>query len=183
MLTDLRNIIGRVRSGEREAFRGIVEEYRQQAYSVAFRITCDEEEARDAVQESFIKIWENLAQYDMERDFSAWMMKIVVNTSIDRKRQMDRHRLVRLDNAAKVLEVQDPHLFLKENDNKEMAALIHWMAGELPEKQQMVFILRDIQGMEAVEVQEILKMSADSVKSNLYLARTAIRAKLEKILK
>jgi RNA polymerase sigma-70 factor, ECF subfamily len=150
---------------------------------VAFRITCDEEEARDAVQESFIKIWENLEQYDMDRSFSAWMMKIVVNTAIDRKRQMNRHRMIRLDDAAKVLEAQDPHLFLKENDNKEMAALIHWLAEGLPEKQQLVFILRDLQGMESEEVQEILKMSADSVKSNLHIARAAIRAKLEKTLK
>ena len=57
MLTDLDKIIERVKKGDQDAFRKLVEEYRQQAFSMAFRIICDEEEARDIVQDSFIKIF------------------------------------------------------------------------------------------------------------------------------
>lgn len=184
MLTDLRDIIERIKSGEQDAFRKIVEEFRQPAFSVAFRITCDEEEARDAVQESFIKVWQSIDNYDMERSFSAWLMKIVVNSAIDRKRQMDRHHIVSLDQARKQIEAfrQDTGQET-EADNKEMALLINWMAQELPEKQRMVFILRDLQGMESEEVCQVLKMSADSVKSNLYHARSALKDKLTQALK
>jgi RNA polymerase sigma-70 factor (ECF subfamily) len=178
MLTDLQDIIGRIKKGDHAAFRKIVEEYRQQAFSVAFRITCDEEEARDAVQESFIKIWEKLEQYDMNRNFSTWMLRIVVNSAIDRKRQMDRHHLISLDQSLKKFEIPDPDFIEREADNREMASLITWLAQGLPEKQQMVFILRDIQGLESDEVEQILNLSETKVKSNLYHARTTIRERL-----
>ncbi len=97
MLTDLDEIITMVKNGDQAAFRKIVEEYRQQAFSMAFRIVCDEEEARDIVQESFIKIWQKIDTYDMSMKFSTWLYKIVANSAIDRMRQIKRHNLVNID--------------------------------------------------------------------------------------
>jgi RNA polymerase sigma-70 factor (ECF subfamily) len=182
MLNHLPEIIERIRKGEHEAFRLVVEEYRQKAFSVAFRIICNEEEARDAVQESFIKVWEKLGQYDMNRNFDTWMVKIVVNTAIDRKRKLDRFHIVRFEQAEKQLEWPDPEVSQKATDNMELAQLINRLARGLPEKQRMVFILRDIQGMESQEVQQILDLSENSVKSNLYHARSFIREKLVRII-
>ncbi len=67
-----------------------------------------------------------------------------------------------------------------EVDNKETARLIRWLAEGLPEKQKIVFILRDLEGIDSPEVRKILNMSETSVKSNLYHARIAIREKLLK---
>jgi RNA polymerase sigma-70 factor (ECF subfamily) len=181
MLNHLPEIIERIRKGEHEAFRLVVEEYRQQAFSVAFRIICNEEEARDAVQESFIKVWEKLGQYDMNRNFYTWMMKILVNTAIDRKRRMNRFHVIGFEQADRQLEWPYPEEFQKETDNKELARLINQLAQGLPEKQRMVFILRDIQGMESQEVQQILDLSETSVKSNLYHARSFLREKLARL--
>lgn len=178
MLTDPDNIIELVKKGDQAAFRTLVEEYRQKAFSMAFRILCDEEEARDIVQDSFIKIWQKIGTYDMSMKFSTWLYKIVANTAIDRMRQIRRHNHVNLDKAIVKIDHLNIENMQKEADNKETARLIRWLADGLPEKQQIVFIMRDLEGIDSPEVRKILNMSENSVKSNLYHARAAIREKL-----
>jgi RNA polymerase sigma-70 factor, ECF subfamily len=183
MLTDQNNIIEKVKKGDQAAFRKVVEEYQQMAFSMAFRIVCDEEEARDIVQDSFIKIWQKIDTYDMTMKFSTWLCKIVANSAIDRMRQIRRSNHVKLENVIGKIDILNLDKTQKEIDNKETASLIRWLAEGLPEKQQLVFIMRDLEGIESSEVREILDMPETSVKSNLYHARLAIREKLLKELK
>jgi RNA polymerase sigma-70 factor (ECF subfamily) len=180
MQTDLDKIIERVKKGDQDAFRKLVEEYRQQAFSMAFRIICDEEEARDIVQDSFIKIWQKIGTYDMSMKFLTWLYRIVANSAIDRMRQIKRHNMVNLENAIGKIDLQNLDIARSEADNKETARLIRLLAEGLPEKQQIVFILRDLEGIDSPEVRKILNMSETSIKSNLYHARIAIREKLLK---
>ena len=70
----------------------------------------------------------------------------------------------------------------KKIENSELGRTIRFVTEQLPEKQKMVFILRDIQGLKSLEVQEILNLSETSVKSNLYIARQFLRKKLTGIL-
>lgn len=183
MLTDLQEIIIRIKKGDQAAFRSLVEEYRQQAFSMAFRILCDEEEARDVVQDSFIKIWQKIETFDMKEKFSTWLNKIVANSAIDRLRQIKRHKLVNLDKAINTIDHFNLDITQTEIENKETARLITWISEGLPEKQKIIFILRDLQGVDSSEVQQILDLSETSVKSNLYHARRAIREKLLKAIK
>jgi len=183
MLTDLDEIIELVKKSDQSAFRKIVDEYRQQAFSMAFRILCDEEEARDVVQDSFIKIWQKIDTYDRQLKFSTWLCKVVANTAIDRMRQIKKHNLVNLEKVISKIDYLNLDNTQTEVDNKETARLIRWLAEGLPEKQQLVFILRDLEGIDSQEVLKILNMSENSVKSNLYHARIAIREKLLKQIK
>ena len=183
MLIDLQDIIGRIKNGDQAAFRIIVEKYKQQAFSLAFRILCDEEEARDIVQDSFLRIWQKIDTYKMDAKFSTWMFRIVANRAIDRVRQMKRHDMVKLEKVAGTIDLLKKDQIMEEISNAEIAGLIRWLAEGLPEKQHMVFVLRDIQGLDSEEVQHILDMSDTSVKSNLYHARATIREKLLRELK
>jgi RNA polymerase sigma-70 factor (ECF subfamily) len=178
MLTDLQEIIEKVKKGDQAAFRKLVEAYQQQAFSMAFRILCDEEEARDIIQESFIKIWQKIDTYNMTMNFSGWLNKIVANSAIDRMRQIRKHNMVDVDKAIVKIDQLNHAITQTELDNKETANLIRWLAEGLPEKQKLVFILRDLEGIDSPDVMNILKMSETSVKSNLYHARIAIREKL-----
>ena len=183
MLTDPEEIIIRIKKGDKNAFRQVVDEYNRQAFSLAFRLLCDEEEARDIVQDSFIKAWQKIGTYDMSFKFSTWLFRIVANSAIDRLRQIKRHKQVKLEDVIRKIDKLSPDTTQSDLDNKETAQLIRWFADGLPEKQRKVFILRDLQGMEASEVQLIMDMSENSVKSNLYHARNEIRKKLSKALK
>lgn len=174
-------IISRIKLSDQSAFRELVEHYQHKAFSLTFRILGDEEEAKDAVQEGFIKIWQNIKNYNPASQFTSWMYRIMANCAIDRFRKIRRQNEVALDLVPEKLHkiyTNEPDVTM---DNTEMASMIRMLAGNLPEKQQLVFILRDIQGMESSEVQSVLGISETQVKSNLHHARKSIRKKIESI--
>ncbi len=181
MQKDTQQIIGQVKKGDHKAFRLLVEKYQQFAFTLAFRILCDEDEAKDATQESFIKIWKNIKNYNPKMKFTTWMYKIVTNTAIDRLRTKSRVNMVSLEAVSENLDGlrEDPG---KKIDNKEAAQLIRAIAEDLPEKQKLTFVLRDIQGLSSEEVQTILDIPENSVKSNLYHARKAVKKKLNALV-
>ena len=84
-------IIERSRRGEREAFRVLVEHHQSYAFALAFRLVCDEDAAKDIVQESFIRVWKHLSEYRPTVKFTTWLYRIVVNLSYDRLKT-DRRR-------------------------------------------------------------------------------------------
>ncbi len=182
MPENLQEIIMCIRNGDRKAFKKLVEMYQQHAYRLAFRILGNEEEARDAVQESFIKIWQKFDSFDSSREFIPWMYRILTNTSADRLRTMHRHELIPIDLVSqKLLEIQQRDQG-SSADNHDMAMLIKGLAGTLPDKQKVVFILRDVEGMSSEEVETITELTGDAVKSNLYYARKSVRERLLRIL-
>jgi RNA polymerase sigma-70 factor, ECF subfamily len=182
MPPDLQEILIRIRKGDPAAFRKLVEMYRQQAFRLAFRILANEEEAREAVQETFIRIWERIGSYDPSREFTPWLNRILVNISVDHLRMIQRYPQVSVNEATNALEklaTPDP---LVNTENQDIARLIRFLAEGLPAKQRLVFILRDIEGMTSGEVEVLTMLSEESVKSNLYYARKRLKENLNKIL-
>ena len=182
MPENLQETIKCIRNGDHTAFKKLVEMYTQPAYRLAFRILGNEEEARDAVQESFIRIWQKIGSYDPSRDFTPWMYRIMVNTAADRLHAMRRHTLVPIDLVSEKLVVMQQRDTGNQADNVDLAILVQGFVGTLPEKQKIVFILRDIEGMSSEEVEAITELTADTVKSNLYHARKWVRERLLRIL-
>jgi RNA polymerase sigma-70 factor (ECF subfamily) len=179
---DLQEIIIRIRNGDRAAFRILVEMYRQQAYRMAFRILGNEEEARDIVQDSFVKIWQKIGSYDPSRKFVTWMNGIVVHASVDRLRVLRRHVMVPIDLVSQTIEALQQRDPGRATDDRDLALMIQFLAEGLPEKQKLIFILRDIEGMPSEEVEAVTGLPEDSVKSNLCHARKSVRKKLFMIL-
>lgn len=179
---DLLKIIQKIKKGDQLAFRQLVDLQQFYAFKLAFRIVCNEEDARDVVQESFIKIWRNIKNYQSSVKFTTWMYKIVTNTAIDQYRKNSKNKTISIEEAGNSFSEADDISGNKNHDNRELARLIQQIAERLPEKQRMVFVLRDIQGFGSVEVQEILELSETVVKSNLYHARKAVKEKLSKLM-
>ncbi len=160
----------------------LVEKYQQQAFNLAFRMLGDEDEARDIVQDSFIKIWEKFNTYNDKEKFSSWMYRIVSNTAIDSIRSQKRRPAISLENLIpETLAAAEGGIDIIL-ENREAGELIRLITAGLPEKQQLIFSLRDLQGLSQKEVQEICGMAETAIKSNLYHARKAIREKLSAIL-
>ena len=180
----LAEILDRCISGDLLAFRPLVEEYQGYAFSVAFRVLCDEEEARDVVQESFIRIWSNLRRYNREVKFTTWMYSIVTHLCYDKLRSRKKRGATAIDAvdpsllASVAVEDNPERLF----NNKELAGVITMLTEKLPPKQKMVFVLRDLQGLSVREVSDILGVSEGSVKTNLVYARRYLREQLKPII-
>jgi RNA polymerase sigma-70 factor (ECF subfamily) len=180
-VTDTYDILLRSKNGDSEAFRSLVEYYQSYAFSLAFRLLCNEEDARDAVQESFIRIWKHLPEYDLQKKFTTWMYKIVTRICYDRLKAHRRQKIgVFLDRSGNI-QLPDGKSLEKELDNRESAQIIKNLAETLTPKQRMVFILRDLQDLEMKEVSRICNMPIHSVKSNLCHARRNIRIKMENL--
>ncbi len=182
MQQDIVNIIEEVKSGDKTAFKYLVEGHQQYAFKVAFRVVCNEEDAKDVVQESFIKVWKNINSFDTKLKFTTWMYKIVINSAIDKLRSSRRPKMTDINIVSEnlcLLEKRGPDVQL---ENRELGDIIAHISEGLPEKQKLVFVLRDIQGFNSPEVQKILDMPETSVKSNLYNARKSVREKLSKLM-
>jgi len=183
IVTDTYDILLRSKKGDSTAFRQLVEHYQSYAYSLAIRLLCHEEDAKDAVQECFIRIWKHLPKYDLKKKFTTWMYKIVTNLCYDRLKARKRQRIDASLNSRNEVQLPDGTNLEKDMDNRELLQIIQDLAGTLTPKQRIVFILRDLQDLDMKEVSQICKMPLQSVKSNLYYARKNIRTKIEQLEK
>jgi RNA polymerase sigma-70 factor (ECF subfamily) len=175
-------LIGRCLRNEGGAFRQLVEEHQRYVFSLAFRMLRDDEDARDVVQETFIRVWKNLHAYDMRAKFTTWLYTITVNLTSDMLKSKTRRRRWLL--APETTESQNSAGTMEEEMNivnRDLAAKIRELAGSLPPKQQLVFVLRDLQDLTVNEVAQILSMSTNTVKTNLCYARKFIRAHMQEL--
>jgi RNA polymerase sigma-70 factor (ECF subfamily) len=171
----------RSQNGDTEAFRRIVESHQSYAYAIAFRFLGNETDAEDIVQESFINVWKHLAEYDPQKKFTTWLYRIVANRCLDFIKSRNRRRETFSTDPERVelrQSLEDPE---KINDDRERLGMVNALVRELPEKQRMVFILRDLQDLNIKETSGILNMSKASVKSNLFHARKTLRQRIEQL--
>lgn len=167
-------LIERCKLGDTYAFRILVEKMQVFAYNLAFRILLNEDDAKDSVQDSFIKIWKNLPDYKPKYLFSTWMYRIVVNTCLDKLKSEHKHSDLAKEPGAFSTEMEESIL------NRDLAAQIKKLSQDLPVKQKVIFVLSDIQDFTIEEISQILNLSKGLVKSNLYYARKSIREKFLK---
>jgi len=171
--------------GDLNAFQTLVETHQRYAFSLAARFLGNNEDAHDITQETFIKIWKHLPTFDFRCKFTTWMYRIVINLCRDRNKKLNRQNKLLDPGSPENTAVPrtTPINLEDENIKKELATIITAFAGELPPKQQAVFILRDLQDQSVTEVSRILGISKSSVKSNLSHARQNIRNKLQQLEK
>jgi RNA polymerase sigma-70 factor, ECF subfamily len=162
-------LIERCIKGDPTAFRILVEKMQSYAFSLAFRILLNNEDAKDAVQDSFIKVWKNIGSYQSSFLFSTWMYKIVVNTCLDYLKSGKTHRAIGLSDIKITTDLEGSII------NKDLAKHIQYLSEGLPEKQRIIFVLKDLQDLSIEEISQVLKISTGLVKSNLYYARKRLR--------
>ena len=175
-------LIGRCLRNEEGAFRRLVEEHQNYVFSLAFRVLRDEDDARDVAQETFIRVWKHLPAYDPRAKFTTWLYTITVRLASDLLKSKTRRRRWLL--APETADRQNPSGATEEERNivnRDLAVNIKALAGKLPPKQQLVFVLRDLQDLTVDEVGQILSMSTSSVKTNLCYARRFIRTHMQRL--
>jgi RNA polymerase sigma-70 factor (ECF subfamily) len=174
-------LIERSKNNDKQAFSLLVREYQTLVFRLAFRLLCDEEDAKDCVQDVFVKVWLNLKKYDRQILFSTWLYKITCNTCYDKL----RHKRHTPTNAKTEIELAG-NLPSDENVesnliNRELKTLIISLTSELTPKQKLVFMLCDVEELSASEVEVITGLSKAKIKNNLYLARKHIRERMNQI--
>ncbi len=172
-------LIQKAQQGHPLAFRYLVERHQKMTYTLAYRFLNNADDAKDIVQEAFIRIWKNLDQYKPEVKFSTWLYKITTNLCLDRiKSKHHQQQKNQVSEDFKIASSTTPEKILEQ---EELAAFVHHAAQTLTPKQQAVFILSDLQGLSMNEIEESLGMSKGNIKSNLYYARLAMQEKIKNI--
>jgi RNA polymerase sigma-70 factor (ECF subfamily) len=180
MTTEENQILARCKDGDRESFRWVVTTYQQRIFSLALKMLADEEEAKDVVQETFIRVWQKLDAYDLQRPFSTWLYTIATRLCLDRLKQKRAVNSLPLDE-------QTLHRFAADADsyraleNREWVSIVRLLAEGLSAKQRLVFTLCQLEGLPSSEVELITGMDARQMKSNLYVARQTIRKRLKEL--
>ena len=169
-------IIQQCRDGNKEAFRWLVQQHQRLVFSLALKMLADEEEAKDVVQETFIRVWQRIGDYNPQKSFTTWLYTIASRLCLDHLKQM--RRILPLPEDESVL-----HRFANDEqqtlENSEWVAIVRMLAEGLSPKQKLVFTLCQLESLPSAEVEQVTGLDAKQVKSNLYVARQTIRERLK----
>ena len=137
----------------------------------------DEEEAKDVVQETFIRVWQRISDYDPQKSFTTWLYTIASRLCLDLLKQ--KRRILPLPEDERVLQRFANTDSQQTLENSEWVSIVRMLAEGLSPKQKLVFTLCQLEGLPSTEVEQITGMDAKQVKSNLYAARQTIRTRLK----
>jgi RNA polymerase sigma-70 factor (ECF subfamily) len=173
-LSEIKKIIKGCLAGNRRDQELLYRRHSAKLYAVCLQYAGNDEEARDFLQEGFIKIFENLNHYKHEGSFEGWMRRITVNIALEKFR--NRHSLYRVDDIDLIPETE------AEPDNQDYAGLeandLLEIIRELPPKYRMVFNLFAIEGYSHKEISKMVNISEGTSKSNLSRARVILQRRL-----
>ena len=178
MTNEESQILTSCKEGDKTAFRWVVTTYQQRLFSVALKMLADEEDAKDVVQETFIRVWQEFDRYDLRRSFSTWIYTITTRICVN-KLNRKRFTFASQKDVVSFKKSVDDFDGQRVLENKEWILIIRLLTEDLSPKQRLVFSLSQIEGLTSAEVEQITGMSASQVKSNLYLARQTIRKRLK----
>ena len=177
-----RELLLAVREGEEAALAELIARKTKPLIQATQRILGDLEEARDVVQVTFFKVWENRRKFDERWSPNTWIYRIASNLAIDhlrsRKSRERSHEPVRQH----LLHVADgtAQRDLARLQDGEVATIFRERAAGLSEKQRMVFLLREIEGLSSPEVSQIVGCRESTVRNHLFNARKYLRRELLK---
>jgi len=157
-----------------EAFKIRVLPVKDKLYRFAFRFLKDEDEAKDIVQEVMIKAWNYKDKMHQLENMEAWCMRVTRNMSIDRLKSKQYKYTDSMKEGFDVSsgEERTPYRFVESNNTM---ANISELITKLPQKQQQVIMLRDVEGYSYKEIVDILELDMNQVKVNLFRARKALK--------
>jgi RNA polymerase sigma-70 factor (ECF subfamily) len=165
-------IVRRVLEGETPLFELLIRRYNQRIYRATRAILKNEEEAEDAMQETYVRAFVNLDQFAGEAKISTWLTKIAVYEALGRLRR--RKRMEEMPEM--VSSTESPE---REAYGHELNKAIESAVDALPPLYRSVFVLRDIEEMSGAEAADCLGITEETVKTRLHRARRLLRRRLE----
>ncbi len=168
---DLTNIIHAAQRGDEHAFRQLLERHYEYVYRIAYRVLLNTDDARDAAQEVFIKVWRNIGTFNTAMNFTTWLYRIVANTALDLHRSRSRRPLIWHDTPDMPADAT-----IEQNaDAHDLQHIVRSLLGQLPPVQRLIFALRDIEDLPVADVAAVTGNSIAGVKTNLSYARRRMR--------
>ena len=160
------------------SFRNDVLPLKDELYRLALRITLNNAEAEDIVQETMIKVWNKRDSWDTIDSIEAFCLTICRNLALDKNKRMDNKNSSLEDTGRDSPDDSYNSNPEERAEQRDRVKLVRDLINELPEKQKSVMQLRDFEDKSYKEIAEILGISEEQVKINIFRARQAIKQKL-----
>jgi RNA polymerase sigma-70 factor (ECF subfamily) len=182
-LTDLA-YVARTRSGDTDAFRVLVERHSRSLFRLAYRMTGNQQDAEDVVQESFLRAYKQIGKFDERASFGTWLYRIAMNCSLDlvRARKRRNEQLAPAD-----AELDEPVLQLPSPDpdpsrlalSGEVRDRVEGAMNQLSPSERTAFVLRHFEGMCIEDVSRVLGCQPGAAKHSVFRAVQKLRRALE----
>jgi RNA polymerase sigma-70 factor (ECF subfamily) len=192
-----REAAARVKSGDGDAYRVLVERHSRSVFRLAFRMTGREQDAEDVVQETFLRAYRQLERWEERSSFSTWLYRIAANCSLDLMRKRKRHAEVGLDapissgpsshndkdsprigNTLPSSEAGPERLLLGDEVQRRVGSAL----GDLSQQERAAFVLRHFEGQSIPEISEALGLSGNAAKHSIFRAVQKLRRALEPLV-
>jgi RNA polymerase sigma-70 factor (ECF subfamily) len=178
---DDRDLVGRARRGDREAFTQLIVQYQVPLYNMALRMVGGPDDAADIVQEAFLRAWEKIRTL-RDAPFKSWLFQIAANLCYDHFRRGRRYgTMPEEEQSAKIiglgLPAPDPQERAEANERNR---LVRESIARLEHDMRIAIILRDINGLSYDEIATALRVPLGTVKSRIARARAQVQEYLQR---
>jgi RNA polymerase sigma-70 factor (ECF subfamily) len=178
MPTEVTELVTAAKAGDRAAFDELVKATYAETYTLALRLTANEEDARDVVQEAYLRAYRGLKKFRGDAQFSTWLYRITANCAATQMGRTIRHRHDDIDDQGQLFddrpeadpEARADHALLRD---RVTSALSH-----LPPRLRAVVVLRDVYDLPHEEIAQELGISEAAAKVRLHRARKQLRERL-----
>ncbi len=181
-----KELVKMLQAKKAEAFNELVSRYQVKAFNLAQRLTRNQEDAEEVLQDVFTTLFTKVNSFKFESAFSSWLYRIVVNCAFMKLRKRKQQPVAYLEDLSIGIRKQ----FLERNNmpsnssdsiftNRQLCASLEKAISRLPQEYRSVFVLRDVDGMSNEETSEILGLSVPAVKSRLHRSRLMLRRRLQ----
>ena len=174
--------IDKARRGDPEAFRVLVERHARPVFRLAFRMTGNEIDAEDMVQETFLKAWKQIDRFDGRAAFGTWLHRICANCSLDHIRARKRKRDLQVGNdplAQMATTAPSPERLALSS---QVTAILGPALDELSEMERAAFVLRHYEGLSIEEISTALGVQPGAAKQSVFRAVQKLRRALEPVM-
>lgn len=158
----------RARAGDRAAFKQLYETHLSMVYGLALRLANNTSSAEEITQETFIRVWHSLKNFDGNSRFSSWLHRVTSNTAIDYLRKQRTWLQVVFDKDEVINNIE-------ELRDQSLADDLDKLITRLPERARLVFVLHAIEGYRHEEIAELTHMAVGSSKAQLNRAKILLR--------
>ena len=175
MPRDVADLVAAARDGDRDAFEELVRVSYADSYTLALRLTGNEEDARDVVQEAYLRAFRGLKRFRGDAQFSTWMYRITANCANTHLGKRMKHRHEVLDDEDPIADESPAYDPQAQVDAVELRQRLTGALGDLPPKLRHVVVLRDIYDLPHEAIAAELGISESAAKVRLHRARKKLR--------
>ena len=180
-------VVARVKAGDHDAFRHLVDRHSRSVFRLAYRLTGHEQDAEDVVQETFLRAFREIRRFEARASFATWLYRITVNCSHDLLRQrpragtrpsLDDPEIALAAELADASAAADP---LRELASRRIDERVRSAMRDLSDQERSAFVMRHFEGLSIEEIGRALDLKTSAAKHSIFRAVHKLRRALDPV--